>query len=292
MAIALPASRLTCSRLHSLTNSLAKTVTTWAMIVPMVVAAQAAFGAGQSDSADANPPVLVIAMDGAGTCFKNDAGEIAPADISLATTMHKVVSEIQSKGLSKDVKVIQSCLLLDGKSGAYSTNLGAPEVVEDLSLDQLLPEIASRVNDLQGARVVVVGFSYGGWLALKLLPMLEKQTKILGLLTIDPISMDQCPMIDLLNGALRGEALPGCTSAPSDVTLEELSMATQKPGSWLNVYQDTGFYLHSGPLAGARNAVKNHPNTNPRSVWTHLVLAWDESYTTWMSQEFVKNAAW
>jgi hypothetical protein len=292
MAIASPASRLTCSRLHSLTNSLAKIVTTWALIIPAVVATQAALGAGQSDSADANQPVLVIAMDGAGTCFKNNSGEIAPADISLASTMHKVVNEIQSKGLSKDVKVIKSCLLLDGKSGAYSTNLGAPEVMEDLSLDQLLPEIAARVNDLPEPRVVVVGFSYGGWLALKLLPMIEKQAKILGLLTIDPISMDQCPMIDLLNGALRGEPLTGCTSAPSDVTSEELSTATQKPGSWLNVYQDTGFYLHSGPFGGARNVVKNHPNTNPRSIWTHFVLTWDESYTTWMSQEFVKNAAW
>jgi hypothetical protein len=259
------------------------------LIISTATFSHSAFGAGQSSTVDANRPVVVIAMDGAGTCFKNQAGQIAPADISLATTMHKVVNEIQSKGLSKDVKVLQSCLLLDGNSGAYSTDLGAPEVVEDLSLDQLLPEIAARVNDLPEPRVVVVGFSYGGWLALKLLPMLEKQVQILGLLTIDPISMDQCPMIDLLNGALRGESLEGCVSAPHDVTSEELSMATQKPGSWLNVYQDTGFYLHSGPLSGARNAVKNHPNTNPRSIWTHLVLTWDESYTTWMSQEFVTN---
>jgi len=244
------------------------------------------------DSVDGKRPVVLIAMDGAGTCFKNHAGQIAPADISLADTMHKAVAEIQSKGLSGDVSIIHSCLLLDGKSGAYSTTLGEPTVVEDVQLDDLLPQIAARVNALHDPQVVIMGFSYGGWLALKLLPLIADQANILGVLTIDPISIDECKVIDLLNGAINGESIKGCTSSPTDLSSDALSTAAKNPGSWLNVYQDRGFYLHSGSLMGAKNILNNHDNGNPRSIWTHLVLVWDETYTTWMSQELVNKAAW
>ncbi len=107
--------------------------------------------------------------------------------------------------------------------------------------------------------VILIGHSYGGWLATQAALNLDPAVKVKGIVTIDPISRVHCPVSSFAAGVgirtfnyVRGIAPPppvaGCVSAPSDVDEDAQKKITARTEFSLNIYQKSQSTLHSDEL--------------------------------------------
>lgn len=127
----------------------------------------------------------------------------------------------------------------------------------------------SQVGSIVGERsrlysnTTVLGYSYGGWRALKLASQLAGENAVQGtltLVTVDPISKKECT-----HAFSRA-----CRNAPMDISEWESNVLATKV-RWLNQYQNAVFGIGSGFIPEAKK------NTEYRSM--HLLI--DEDAYVW-----------
>jgi hypothetical protein len=107
----------------------------------------------------------------------------------------------------------------------------AEQTIRDVILSETLP----------GQRIILVGHSYGGWLAMQLAADIAPQRPIVGLFTLDPISALQC----------TPKLLDGCKQAPTDIGPQTQQAIAQSVGVWENFYQTQTKLLHSSAIPAA-----------------------------------------
>jgi hypothetical protein len=120
----------------------------------------------------------------------------------------------------------------------YYTSSHTPGKIVKTDLGGLMDHLQRYFTD--HAPITVMGYSYGGWLALKVALGFNPSNDPL-LFTIDPISRKRC----------KSGNLSDCTRFPSDVDGGDRDETRSKTSLWHHVYQTKTIYLHSSSVEQA-----------------------------------------
>ena len=115
--------------------------------------------------------------------------------------------------------------------------------------------VADRVAQVgEGAEVVLIGHSWGGWLAMSDALKLPESAHLRYLATLDPISWQTCPpstlITSVLGGTPSGAPEEPCTTAPEDLA-PDYAAIRERAAYWGQYYQDQFSYLHSTAIDAA-----------------------------------------
>lgn len=199
----------------------------------------------------ATPKLLVVAMSGFGTCKASTQhqGEWGPLGHGMFNYVFDVMGHIENTtGHAPDM--MASCFTKSSELiTSWSTENWALHQPTD---ESYLASIQQKMEEY--THVYVVGHSYGGWLAMKLVEGWQgAPERIKTLHTIDPISKKLCFF----------DTPSDCISAPKDIDAAAREHIRDYSGVWVNPWQDRTFFLHSSIIPEA--------DVNPR----YNVLHWD-----------------
>ena len=186
-----------------------------------------------------NPKLLIVSMSGFATCRKSQQHEGAwgPLGHSMATRVFDLLGHIENTtGYKPDM--MASCFTsepsLITSSSSENWELKYPE---DQEYIQTLHEKMAEYS-----HVFIVGHSYGGWLAMKLVESWQgAPEKIKSLHTIDPISKLLCFF----------DNPSDCINAPKDITAIGRQHIRDNSNIWVNPWQRKTFFLHSSSISQA-----------------------------------------
>ena len=148
-----------------------------------------------------------------------------------------------------------------------------PDSYQRASPSETVSFIRQVVKEHPNTDVYIVGFSYGGWLALTIAEELGGTMNIPLLATLDPISQSNCNMVKFITNWFSG-GYEGCQGFPTDFEELALQKISETTGAWFNYYQLDYSQLHSGESEYAdvnrqvfttyssnyaHNVVMNHP---------------------------------
>lgn len=165
----------------------------------------------------------------------------------LGASFYGRVEDLSKSVIERDgghFDILVSCFTLDSKLYITSTKPGAP--VERLQDSDVTTYIAGWLNQAaENTRLLLVGHSYGGWLALKTLPSLvaglPAPPERVDMVTIDPISKKNCKLSHPM----------GCSGAPSDITDDDYARISELTRRWVNFYQRWTPVVRSSAIAKA-----------------------------------------
>ncbi|MGE0172103.1 MAG: hypothetical protein AB7T49_04930 [Oligoflexales bacterium] len=176
-------------------------------------------------------PLLVV-LGGNASC----EGRQSPIDMPMYQRFLDLKQTIDTE-IQADSDYIISCYE-NAESTVYATtSLSPDETIEGNS-----KTVAQMMNQQFADRypVFLVGYSYGGWLALQT-ALEANENLISSVYTVDPISRKYCNALDFSD----------CTRFPSDVTSSQRQYIANSSEKWVNYYQTVTYYLHSAPTGQA-----------------------------------------
>jgi hypothetical protein len=192
-----------------------------------------------------SPSTLYVVMAGNATCNPLEFKEPYPGLIKTGLSYSFIKHLVESRYVTPSDNIIFSCY------DPFSPTMRVYDVrnnPQSVAIDQaefdniVLPQVPNY------SRVVVMGHSYGGWRAMKLVSSPQFQTVSRGnatLVTIDPISKTNC------NTPLD----KGCRMAPTDFDPGELLTLNSRT-KWLNAVQAPGIVIGSDAMPAAHVNVK------------------------------------
>jgi hypothetical protein len=190
---------------------------------------------------------FIIALSGWNTCAKGETRKYDPNGTIMWEPTIKLRNELRNAYKTEPVW-FNLCYTfwkqrVTGKGRYLSSN--NPEKYLKASPEKTVEIIREMISKIKNPDVHIVGFSYGGWLAIKLAHDLAGTVNIPTLTTLDPVSQYDCNMLYFLAGYLFG-GTEGCTRFPTDLELNTLTNAKIAVGSWTNYYQANYKHIHSG----------------------------------------------
>ena len=197
------------------------------------------------------PTPIFALIDGFFTCPDFTATANTIQDTNMAAMLSKVLAAAKKNNKPEPVYVI-SCYSTDPSKIYYSTSAN-PKTLLNSSVPDFIKKFKDMVATVTNPDTFVVGYSYGGWTSMKLVSELDESTNLMGLVTVDPISMVNCTTTGFLSNFFGGSPAQGCTESPSDFSVETLSTIETRAKTWLNFYQEDQTILHSGPIDVAQN---------------------------------------
>lgn len=210
------------------------------------------------------PPTLYVIISGNATCHPVYYQDRFPGLIKSFLYSGFISNRIDTGLVRETDNIIFACYELMSPSMQFYDVRNQPKMtaIDHSQLDAIvLPQMKGY------ARTVVIGHSYGGWRAMKLVSSPQFQAYSNGntsLVTVDPISKVNC----------QGPFDRDCRMAPSDFTHEELSNL-HTTSRWLNAVQDLGIVIGSDAMPAAHANLTlsgvNHftISTDPR-LWTAI----------------------
>ncbi|MBI1859499.1 MAG: alpha/beta fold hydrolase [Deltaproteobacteria bacterium] len=195
-----------------------------------------------SMTAVAAPDLLMVAMGGHTSC---GLGELPPIGSKLYRPFTEWVSALRRDFPDRKFRQLTLCF-----------NEGLPPDADMVGIDSEDPRtvfvedghgLVKRIDDLAKSRqtqVILLGHSYGGYLAMFLAANLQR--KVEGLFSIDPIG----PNCEGAGGLFSG----ACEEAPTDLNNKAIRERTRV---WVNIYQ-TQDWLHSSEIAEAENILMSY----------------------------------
>ncbi len=210
------------------------------------------------------PKPLLVALSGRSTC--DDSGvEGVPAG--------PAGNKLYKKALIAAVKmeqvfgvrpsIITTCYT--GNSELMESASASQWVVTTPTEDEFYLDTQAQMAE--ATHVYVIGHSYGGWLAMKLVgdhsnfDSSSDSNTVKALFTIDPISKTLCTF----------STPRGCFSAPGDLTTLDRNRIKNTTEIWVNPWQDATLYLHSSSISEA--------DRNPKFDLAHNTIL--ESEVVW-----------
>jgi pimeloyl-ACP methyl ester carboxylesterase len=211
-------------------------------------------------------PLLLVTAAGRFSCF----------GWSDATAVYAKGAELEARleAAGQDVVTLEVCygsgeaslrLRPDGATAFEST---------DMDADEVLAAVTAAARAQPDTRVALVGYSYGGWLAMKLADLLPADVDVVTLATIDPISTVTCSTLAYAAGASGIGAIdPGCTQSPPDLA-PRFSPIAERVGAWLNFHEPDSPYLHATAIAAAdQNLESRYTPPAWKTFQAHLDIA-------------------
>ncbi len=196
---------------------------------------------------------VVAFFGGYTSCGTSDSGD--PANQDLKTFFDATQKALKQK-LGVEPKFLLTCYTLAYESVRY--RMTGEEGVKDKLIAGMEADFEDLLGTLENPEVLMVGHSYGGWTAMDMALKLPPGAKLKGIVTLDPISHEDCVTNDVIASGF--EAVPGCTRAPTDFGDEKIKSLSEA-AEWLNYYQDQVSFLHSGEIKGAKNFKRQYDGT-------------------------------
>ena len=201
------------------------------------------------------PTPIFALIDGFFTCPDFTATANTIQGTNMAVILGKVLAEAK-KNNKPEPSYVVSCYTTDPSKIYYSTSAD-PKKLLNSSVPDFIKKFKGMVATITNPDAFVVGYSYGGWTSMKLVSELDESTNLMGLVTVDPISMVNCTTTGFLNTFFGGMPAQGCTESPSDFTTETIMGIENNAKTWLNFYQEDQTILHSGPIDVAQNTKRD-----------------------------------
>ena len=207
---------------------------------------------------------LFVVISGNGTCNPRLDSRVIPG-LWSTDTFDYFVGNVLNRGMVRpqdDVLFICYERLSPEMNFFYLRSSRSMQSIHEAQVDSLVLSHAQGVRQL-----IMVGYSYGGWRAMKLasspLILAAMQTPTL-LVTIDPISKIYC----------AGAFDSGCHDAPQDFSGQELQILSTRT-RWINLYETRGLLVSSGCMPNASQNYEIdavHLNITKRGeVWGTIV---------------------
>jgi pimeloyl-ACP methyl ester carboxylesterase len=195
---------------------------------------------------------VVLGFFGGFTSCQFNAGAPDPKNQGLADTFESSLAAVEEVA-DKEPFTIRGCFTADPTRVHYVTS-AEPDNVKSAVLGDLAKELGALLTTkTPGARIRLVGHSYGGWTVLSLAKDLDPKLTVDALVTIDPISVREC------NAGVLAAGGDGCRRAPTDFGVDGLAAIKKRVGNWTNIYQTSDTLLNSGPMNGADNDRRDYP---------------------------------
>ncbi len=230
---------------------------------PAQPGSKASQGGGQGTGANGNDGQIganqaplngqvVLGFFGGFTSCQFNAGAPDPKNQGLADAFERSLAAVD-EAIDREPFTIRSCFTADPTRVHYVTS-AEPNNVKSVGLGDLAKEVGALLSTkTPGARVRLVGHSYGGWTVLSLAKDLDPKLTVDALVTIDPISVREC------NAGVLAAGGDGCRRAPTDFGADGLAAIKKRVGNWTNIYQTSDTLLNSGPMNGAENDRRDYP---------------------------------
>jgi hypothetical protein len=195
-------------------------------------------------------PLLVV-LGGNASC----EGRASPIDMPMYQRFVRLKETIDQE-IQADSDYIITCYENTDPTVFATTSLSPDETIEGNS--KLVAQMMNQ-NFADHYPVFLVGYSYGGWLALKT-AIEAKADLISSIYTVDPISRRYCNALDFSD----------CTRFPSDVSSSEREYIATSSDKWFHYYQTETAYLHSAPTGQADD--NKQVGTSHFGIQTHSTV--------------------
>lgn len=169
--------------------------------------------------------LVVFAMGGRSSCGRDND----PRSMSMYPRVEQFIDRLRE---SFFVQTITTCY--DRYGGLFA------QIAEDKPQKTTPETVPSFSDGLTKDHVVLVGHSYGGWLAMRTALALKSHVD---LVTIDAISPVECQLT-------APTSWLGCQRAPKDISSQEVGATTRR---WQHFFQTSTVYLHSSEIPEANN---------------------------------------
>ncbi len=197
-------------------------------------------------------PVLAF-FGGYTSCGTSDSGD--PSNQDLKTFFDATQKALEKKS-GVEPKFMLTCFTLAYESVRY--RMSGEDGVKDKLIAGMEADFEDLIGTIENPEVLLVGHSYGAWTAMDVALKLPPGVKLKGLVTLDPISHEDCVTNDVIASGF--EPVPGCTRAPTDFGQEKIQSLSEST-EWLNYYQEQVSFLHSGEIKGAKNFKRQYDGT-------------------------------
>jgi pimeloyl-ACP methyl ester carboxylesterase len=176
-------------------------------------------------------------MSGNSTCKPTQTGENRPNETEFFSRGMKVLNSLGDIHGS-DPFMIASCY--DGNTKLVSSSSSDGWQSRQVDEAAFIEDVHEQMHT--ASHIFIMGHSYGGWLAMKLLENWDGDPGVVDTVdTIDPISKVNCTISRPV----------GCTSFPQDVKQPQRVRIAEASKIWVNTWQNNTFYLHSSPIKEA-----------------------------------------
>jgi hypothetical protein len=205
-------------------------------------------------------PTTIFAYSGNNSCKEGSDSRDTPVASDVYIALKKYLNSVEYEFKDPRVDYLVSCYDFGSDTISYVTswddqiiyNVDEQEV-RDLTLEQL----DNKPDD----KFVMIGHSYGGWLAMDSVKDFQDSQQVEQLITLDPISKRQCSW----------STPSGCLQAPLDILSGMRTRINDLSTDWTNLYQTESMFVHSSAIPQA--------DRNTRKILTHTQI--DNSTETW-----------
>ncbi len=202
-----------------------------------------------SKSFQSKPADMVLAFFGGyASCRPGPLGQ--RSYLQLANLRRRLASE---RGVV--TRIFLACYGRIDRGHAFYFSSSNLNNVGRATTKELIAKLEHEISLTKNKSVLLLGHSYGGWLAMKSVLSLATPIKIAGFITLDPISQVDCKPHQfgtrLALQVLGEPSLPGCQRAPSDISAEDRGKIAARSPYWWNLFQTATPELHSGPILEA-----------------------------------------
>lgn len=219
-------------------------------------------------------PVVFVVSGGFSSCGSVDADQRRdgawrtwgnPGAMDMIRALDPVRDQYKQQ-FGHDSAFVISCY--NGKSSDYIYFFSSADRKLRYTKWRELNPIYDEVNRFSTTHdVIVVGHSYGGWLAMNVAKNINVERRR-ALFTIDPISPNNCAQFSYARGAAAstfgGSGVQGCTEFPGDLDTNFTGAIKAAFGRWNHFYQTQYGPIHSNVLNntgdGGNVDVKNGGN--------------------------------
>lgn len=220
------------------------------------------------------PTPTVIALGGFNSCAVDE-----PIERQSMYVNSQRLRDQMAKETSKEVHTIVGCYAKDPNEVTLFSN----HILENVKVprSQVAGFLQTWVNSEKDTFAIMSGHSYGGWLSMAIGDAWDQDmAPLLNIATIDAVSPTNCKPEDFI-ASLFGNALPGCTQAPTDMTDISKTLKNKTTAKrWTNYYQTQADHLHSGAFAGAKENIEVSIEGENGTAWSaHAAI--DENLEVW-----------
>ena len=259
-------------------------------------------------SIDSDKTQYIFRLSGFSTCgYDKETKELDPFGTRMYLNSQYLNERFQDLGAEK-IKQFNSCFGFKGKGLSHSIVFAhrsqyeklqekdlkgfwlTREVVKedtDEILEILRQQVLNFVGDDDNYDLHIIGHSWGGWLAINLIPLIHDDVQINSLVSIDPVSPMRCQPRYYYKYNIR--YVPTCREFPKDISDELVMDVHSYVGNWNHYFQNQFARLHSGPIEYLNPFGKNHyvkVKKRLRIFDTHngMLLEqslWEQVYRNW-----------
>jgi predicted alpha/beta hydrolase family esterase len=203
---------------------------------------------------------LIIAIGGRESCVKDGSSEESPFYSSFYDELkHRYGKRVSPR---KRADFMVACHNADLTMSYYTSwNHELKKNISELSLYRKISKVY-RAKRRRASATILLGHSFGGWVAMKYLSFSQKKFDIF--YTIDPISKKMC--------GFRNPS--ACQISPPYITIGERRTIKKLVQRWINFFQTETIWLHASKIVESTLNIKlkfGHTEIdNSKRVWQEL----------------------